>query len=86
MRLTGCRILICEDGVARFPEGFGWVCGVLFDSVIALSVDCGNDVEEVLKFIVVNFGGCHCFVERVEKGWVVRAEGEFGYHVGEVEF
>lgn len=84
--MTSRRILICEDCVARLFKGFGWVCGVFFNGVVALCVDCGDDVEEVLEFVVVGFGGCDCFIEGVEEGWVVRAEREFGDHVGEVEF
>lgn len=48
-------------------------------------VDGWDDGEEVLVFVVVGFGGGDGFVEGVEDGWVVRAEGEFGDHVREVE-
>jgi hypothetical protein len=34
----------------------------------------------------VGFRSCDCFVERVEDGWVMRAEREFCYHVREVEY
>lgn len=85
VRLTSRRILIRKDCVARFLERFGWIGGVLFDSIVSLCVDRGNDVKKVLEFVVVCFSGCDCFVEWVEDGWVVRAEGELGDHVGEVE-
>lgn len=65
--------------------GFGGVEGAVEGGLVALGVDCGDDGEEVLVLVVVGFCGCDGLVEGVEEGWVVGSEGEFGYHVGEVE-
>lgn len=65
--------------------GFGGVEGAVEGGLVALRVDCGDDGEEVLVLVVVGFCGCDGLVEGVEEGWVVGSEGEFGYHVGEVE-
>lgn len=63
-------------------DGGGWCLG---GGAGGFGVDGWYDGEEVLVFVVVGFGGGDGFVEGVEDGWVVRAEGEFGNHVGEVE-
>lgn len=83
--MAGCRVLVCEDCVARFLVGERRVGGVFVDGVVALGVDCGNDVEEVLEFVVVLFGRGHCHVQWVEERWIVRTKGEFSYHVSKVE-
>lgn len=61
------------------------VVGVGVEGASALGVEGGDDGEEVLVLVVVGFGGGDGFIERVEESRVVRAEGEFGDHVGEVE-
>lgn len=76
--------MVREDEVL-VAAGGGVASEDAVDSAGTLGVDCGNDREEVLVFVVVGFGGGDCFVEGVEDGWVVRAEGEFGDHVREVE-
>lgn len=65
-----------------FVDGRGWCLG---GGAGGFGVNGWYDGEEVLVFVVVGFSGGDGFVEGVEDGWVVRAEGEFGDHVGEVE-
>lgn len=83
--MAGCRVLVCEDCVAGFLVGERRVSCVFVDGVVALGVDCGHDVEEVLEFVVVLLGRGHCHIQRVEERWIVRTKGEFGYHVGKIE-
>lgn len=82
--LAGGGVLVREDEVL--------VVAVLLDGgwgrvrvARAFGVDGRDHREEVLEFVVVGLAGRDGFVERVENRGVVRAEGEFGDHVGEVE-
>lgn len=89
VRLAGHGVLVREDDVLVPAHGlqYGGGVGVVFvdDAPFPLGVDGGDDRDEVLVFVVVVFGRGDGLVERVQEGWVVRAEGQFGDHVGEVE-
>lgn len=82
--LAGSGVLVGEDEVlvmvVLLDGGWGRV-GV----ARAFGIDGWDDREEVLEFVVVGFAGGDGFIERVEDRGVVRAEGEFGDHVREVE-
>lgn len=84
--LAGCRVLVCEDCVAGLAgfEG-GRVEGVGVEGGAAFCVEGWDDGEEVLEFVVVDLAFGDGFVEGVLEAWVVWAEGELSYHVGEVE-
>lgn len=76
--------MVREDDVL-VAVGGGVASENAVDGAGALGVDGWDDGEEVLVFVVVGFGGGDGFVEGVENAWIVRAEGEFGDHVREVE-
>ena len=88
-RLAGCCVLVREDEVAggavRVGRGRRQGAESCVDGAGALGVDRRYDGEEVLVFVVVGFGRRDGFVEGVEDGWVVRAEGKFVDYVREVE-
>lgn len=85
--LAGCCVLVGEDHILGVLGMDGAMCGgVGVDGVpAAFGVDGRHDGEEILVFVIVVVGGGDCFVEGVEEGGIMRAEGEFGDHVGEVE-
>lgn len=85
--LGGGGVLVGEDEVLVVAVGElrGRGVGVGVESAVALGVDGWDDGEEVLVLVVVGFGGGDGLIEGVEEGRIVRTEGEFGDHVGEVE-
>lgn len=85
--LGGRGVLVREDEVLVAGVGLlrGRGAGEEVEGARALGVDGGDDGEEVLELVVVGFGGGDGLVEGVVEGGIVRAEGEFGDHVREVE-
>lgn len=55
------------------------------ERLAALGVNGGDHGEEVLVLVVIVFGQRDGLVEWVEESGIVRAEGELGDHMREIE-
>jgi hypothetical protein len=88
VRLGGHGILVGEDSILPLA----WRDSTRVRERLAIrvdgagtSVDGRNDGEEVLVSIVIEVSCGNGFVEGIEKGRIMRPEGEFGDEMGEVE-